>query len=140
MKVENGKTVKMHYEGKLEDGTLFDTSQGKEPLEFVFGAGSIIPGLERELEGLDVGDKKEVFVAAKDAYGETNPEATQKVEMSQFPSNITPEVGMQLMAQTEAAEMPVTITEVAEEYVIVDFNHPLAGKNLIFNVEIVDVQ
>ncbi len=140
MKIKNGKTVLIHYEGRLEDGTVFDSSKDREPLEFVFGKGSIIPGLERGLEGLEKGDKKEISVDAKDAYGEKNPEAIQRVSKEQFPQDITPEVGMQLMAQTETSEIPVVVTDVEEDYVVIDFNHPLAGKNLIFNVEVVDVK
>lgn len=140
MKIEKGKTVTIHYEGKLEDGTLFDSSKGKEPLEFVFGAGTIIPGLEKGLEGLEKGDTKEVTVAPKDAYGERNPEAVQKIEKEHFPENIKPEIGMQLMAQTETSQVPVTITDIQEEYILIDFNHPLAGQNLIFNVEVVDIK
>ncbi len=141
MKIEEGKTVVIHYDGKLEDGTLFDSSRNRgEPLEFVYGEGSIIPGLEKELKGMEKGDKKEIFVNADDAYGQKNPEAIQKVPRSQLPQDINPEVGMQLIAQTETSQIPVTITEVTEEYVVVDFNHPLAGKNLIFDVEIVDVK
>jgi len=140
MKIEEGKTVVIHYEGKLEDGTVFDSSKDREPLEFVFGSGSIIPGLEKGLEGLEKGDKKEISVEAKDAYGEKNPEAIQKVSKEQIPDDITPEVGMQLMAQTETSEIPVIITEIQEDYVTIDFNHPLAGKNLIFDIEVIDVK
>ena len=140
MKIEDGKTVVIHYEGRLEDGTVFDSSRSREPLEFVFGSGSIIPGLEKGLEGLEKGDKKEISVEAKDAYGEKNPEAIQKVSKEQFPSDITPEVGMQLMAQTETSEIPVVVTEIEEDYVMIDFNHPLAGKNLIFDIEVMDVR
>ena len=92
------------------------------------------------MEGLEKSDTKTVVVEAKDAYGDINPEAVQKVGMDQFPENIKPEVGMQLMAQTQTAEVPVTITEVSDEYVMVDFNHPLARKKLIFDVEIVSVK
>ncbi len=140
MKIDEGKTVVIHYEGKLEDGTVFDSSKEREPLEFVFGSGNIIPGLERGLKGLEKGDRKEIFVEADEAYGQRNPEAIQKVPRSQLPGDIEPEVGMQLIAQTETSQIPVTITEVTEEYVMVDFNHPLAGKNLIFDVEVVDVK
>ncbi len=140
MKIEDGKTVLIHYKGTLEDGSVFDSSENRDPFEFVFGSGSIIPGLEKGLEGLEKGDKKEVFVNAEDAYGQKNPEAVQQVEKSQFPENITPEIGMQLMAQTPSGEIPVTITQITEEFITVDFNHPLAGKNLIFDVEIVDVR
>ncbi len=140
MRIENGKKVVIHYEGKLKDGTIFDTSIGKEPLEFVFGSGSIIPGLEKGLEGLEKGDKKEISVNAKDAYGEVNPEAVQKVPKEQFPQDITPEIGMQLMAQTETSEIPVVIKDIQEDFIIIDFNHPLAGKDLIFSIEVMDVK
>ena len=139
MKVEKGKTVKMHYKGMLEDGTVFDTSEGKEPLEFVYGEGSIIPALENQLEGMEEGEKKQVMVKAENAYGEVDPAAIQQVPRNQLPNNIDPKVGMQLLAQTENASIPVTIIDVENETVTIDFNHPLAGKNLIFDVEIVSV-
>jgi len=139
MKVETGKTVQMHYVGKLDDGTIFDSSEGKKPLEFVFGEGSIIPALEKELEGMEEGEKKQVVVKAEDAYGERNPEAIQKVSKDQLPPEIEPKVGMQLLAQTQTANIPVTIIEVEEDTITIDFNHPLAGKDLIFDVEIVKV-
>ena len=139
MKVETGKTVQMHYVGKLDDGTIFDSSEGKEPLEFIFGEGSIIPALEKELEGMEEGEKKQVVVKAEDAYGERNPEAIQKVSKDQLPPEIEPKVGMQLLAQTQTANIPVTIIEVEEDTITIDFNHPLAGKDLIFDVEIVKV-
>ncbi|WP_022670083.1 FKBP-type peptidyl-prolyl cis-trans isomerase [Hippea alviniae] len=139
MKVESGKTVQMHYVGRLDDGTIFDSSEGKEPLEFVFGEGSIIPALERELEGMEEGEKKQVVVKAEDAYGQRNPEAVQKVSKDQLPPEIEPKVGMQLLAQTQTANIPVTIIEVEEDTITIDFNHPLAGKDLIFDVEIVKV-
>ncbi len=139
MKVEKGKTVKMHYKGMLEDGTVFDTSEGKEPLEFVYGEGSIIPDLENQLEGMEEGEKKQITVKAENAYGEVDPSAIQQVPRSQLPNNIDPKVGMQLLAQTENASIPVTIIDVEDETVTIDFNHPLAGKDLIFDVEIVSV-
>lgn len=139
MKVEKGKTVRMHYKGMLDDGTVFDTSEGKEPLEFVYGEGSIIPALEEQLEGMEEGEKKQVTVKAEDAYGEIDPSAIQQVPRSQLPENIEPEVGMQLLAQTETASIPVTIVDVDENTVTIDFNHPLAGKDLVFDVEIVSV-
>ncbi len=139
MKVEKGKTVKMHYKGMLEDGTVFDTSEGKEPLEFVYGEGSIIPDLENQLEGMEEGEKKQITVKAENAYGEVDPAAIQQVPRSQLPNNIEPKVGMQLLAQTENASIPVTIIDVEDKTVTIDFNHPLAGKDLIFDVEIVSV-
>ncbi|AEA33919.1 FKBP-type peptidyl-prolyl cis-trans isomerase [Hippea maritima] len=139
MKVETGKTVQMHYVGKLEDGTIFDSSENREPLSFVFGEGSIIPALETELEGMEEGQKKTVKVKADDAYGQRDPNAIQSVPRSQLPENIEPKVGMQLLAQMQNGNIPVTIVEVDEENVVIDFNHPLAGKDLIFDVEIVKV-
>ena len=108
-------------------------------MEFVYGEGSIIPALEKQLEGMEEGEKKEITVEAKDAYGEVDPSAVQQIPRSQLPDNIEPKVGMQLLAQTETASIPVTIIDVDDETVTIDFNHPLAGKNLIFDVEIVSV-
>ncbi|WP_084042317.1 FKBP-type peptidyl-prolyl cis-trans isomerase [Hippea sp. KM1] len=139
MKVETGRTVQMHYVGKLEDGTVFDSSENREPLSFVFGEGSIIPALEAELEGMEEGQKKTVKVKADDAYGQRDPNAIQKVPRTQLPENIEPKVGMQLLAQMQNGSIPVTIVEVDEESVTIDFNHPLAGRDLIFDVEIVKV-
>ncbi|MFT4244375.1 MAG: FKBP-type peptidyl-prolyl cis-trans isomerase [Candidatus Woesearchaeota archaeon] len=135
--IEKNKVVSIHYTGTLEDGTIFDSSEGKEPLEFIFGIGQIIPGLEEGLEGLKVGDKKKVENITPDkAYGPKLDEAMQEVPKSQLPEDLDVEVGMQLAAQGPQGPIPVVIAKVKEESVVVDFNHPLAGKTLTFEVEV----
>ena len=135
--IEKNKVVSIHYTGTLEDGTVFDSSEGREPLEFIFGIGQIIPGLEEGLEGLKVGDKKKVENITPDkAYGPKLDEAMQEVPKSQLPEDLDVQVGMQLAAQGPQGPIPVVIAEVKEESVVVDFNHPLAGKTLTFEVEV----
>lgn len=139
MEISNDKIVKIHYEGTLSDGTVFDSSKGKEPLEFIYGVGLIIPGLEKGILGLKKGDKKKIEISNKDAYGPVIKEAMQEVPKEQFPADIKLEVGTKLMAQGPQGAIPVEIKEVKEKTVLVDLNHPLAGKDLVFDVEIVDV-
>ena len=139
--IEKNKVVSMHYTGTLEDGTVFDSSEGRAPLEFIYGIGQIIPGLEAGLEGLKVGDKKKIEGITPDkAYGEKHPEAMQEVPKSQLPQDMEVQVGMQLAAQGPQGPIPVVIAEIKEESVVVDFNHPLAGKTLTFEVEIMDLR
>ena len=139
MAIAQNNLVKINYKGTLSDGTVFDSSEGKEPLEFIYGIGMIIPGLEKGLLGLEVGDKRTVEVAAEDAYGPVMEEAIQEVPKAQFPADITLEAGMQLAAQGPQGTIPVKVVEVGEEVVKVDFNHPLAGQTLNFEVEVVSV-
>ena len=137
-KIEKNVVVSMHYTGTLEDGTVFDSSEGREPLQFIFGVGQIIPGMEEGLEGLKVGDKKKLEnIAPEKAYGEVNPQAMQEVPKSQLPPELEVKEGMQLAAQGPQGPIPVVIKEIKDETVVVDFNHPLAGKSLNFEVEIV---
>ena len=140
MEISNDKFVTINYKGTLEDGTVFDNSEGKAPLEFIFGLGMIIPGLEKGIEGLKKGDKKEIKVESKNAYGPILKEAIQEVPKAQFPPEIELKEGLQLAAQGPQGVMPVVIKEVKEESVTVDMNHPLAGKDLTFNVEVVDIR
>ncbi len=140
MEISNNMLVKMHYKGTLDDGSVFDDSNGKDPLEFVFGLGMIIPGLESELEGLKARDKKTIKVESKDAYGPVISEAIQEVPKSQFPPELKLEVGAQLAAQGPHGVIPVRIADIKEDSVVVDMNHPLAGKDLTFEVEIVEVR
>ena len=140
MEISNNKVVKIHYTGKLSDGTVFDSSEGKDALEFIFGTGMIIPGLEEGLEGLKAEDKKTVEIGFEKAYGPVREEAKQEVPKSQLPGDIPLEVGMQLAAQGPHGVMPVTVAEVKEETVLMDFNHPLAGKDLTFEVEVVEIR
>lgn len=138
--VKNGDTVRIHYTGTLTSGETFDSSAGRDPLEFVVGSGQIIPGLDAAIPGMTVGDKKSVDVACADAYGETNPEARQAVPRSEIPADIPVEAGLQLQMQTPQGQVvPVTVAEVSETEVVLDANHPLAGKDLNFAIEVVGI-
>lgn len=137
---KSGDTVRIHYTGKLTDGTRFDSSEGRDPLEFTIGAGQIIPGLEREVEGMKVGEKKTVTAQADEAYGQRNPAAMQQVPRANLPPEIEPVVGNQLQAVTQdGQQISVTVAEVDDETVTLDANHPLAGEDLVFDVELVEI-
>ena len=139
--VKQGDTITMHYTGTLADGTTFDSSREREPLEFQVGSGQIIPGLDQALQGMETGETKKVEVPAAEAYGERVDEARQTVPRSAIPDNIPLEVGTRLQMQTpEGQVMPVSVAEVTDESVVLDANHPLAGQDLTFDVEIVDVK
>ncbi|MCB1427156.1 MAG: peptidylprolyl isomerase [Zhengella sp.] len=137
---KNGDTVKIHYTGTLSDGTKFDSSDGRDPLSFQLGAGQIIPGLEKEIAGMAVGDQKTVTVAAADAYGQRDPQQVQQVPRNALPPDLEPQVGMQLQAQTpNGVPVQLIVIEVAEDTITVDANHPLAGHDLTFAVEMVEI-
>lgn len=139
--VKTGDTVAIHYTGTLSDGATFDSSQGRDPLEFTVGSGQIIPGLDKALPGMSVGDKKTVEVAADDAYGQPDPNAMQAVPRKDIPAEIPLDLGTQLQVQTPTGQaMPVTVVKVTEEEVTLDANHPLAGKDLTFDIELVDIK
>ncbi len=138
--VKSGDTVSIHYTGTLKDGSVFDSSEGREPLEFAVGSGQIIPGLDVALPGMSVGDKKRVEIAPEDAYGPVHEEARQEVPRTDIPSEIELEIGAQLQARNERGEvMALTVVAVAEETVTLDANHALAGKDLIFDIELVSI-
>lgn len=138
--VKTGDTVSIHYTGTLDDGTTFDSSQGRDPLEFQVGSGQIIPGLDRAIPGMTVGEKKKVEIDASDAYGAFNPDARQSIPRSQVPPEIPLEKGAQLQVQSpDGRVMPVMVAEVDDETVTLDLNHPLAGKNLTFDIELVSI-
>lgn len=140
MTVEQGRQVSFEYTLTV-DGNVLDTSQGREPLEYTHGEGKIIPGLSRQLEGMAVGEEKAIDIAPSEAYGEADPKAVQDVPKAQLPKEITPQAGMTLKVQTpDGVFMPVKITEVKENSVLIDFNHPLAGKTLHFDVKIVSIK
>lgn len=139
--VKNGDTVKVHYHGKLNDGTTFDSSEGREPLEFEVGSGSVIAGFDSGVQGMQVGEKKTINIAVDEAYGQVNDELIIEYPKDRFPGDITPEVGMQLsMSNGAGQQIPVVITEVRDSSVILDANHPLAGKDLTFDLELVDIK
>ncbi|MFC2969292.1 FKBP-type peptidyl-prolyl cis-trans isomerase [Acidimangrovimonas pyrenivorans] len=138
--VKPGDTVRIHYTGTLADGTVFDSSEGRDPLEFTVGAGQIIPGLDRALPGMTAGEEKTVTVAAAEAYGEADPNARQAVPRSQVPENLPLDLGTVLELTTpEGQKMPVTVVEVTEEAVVLDANHPLAGRDLTFAFALVEI-
>ncbi|GAA4225468.1 peptidylprolyl isomerase [Sagittula marina] len=138
--VKSGDTVRLHYTGTLQDGSEFDSSRGRDPLEFEVGSGQIIPGLDKALTGMTVGDQKKVEIPADEAYGQPDPQALQAVPRADIPDDIPLEVGLQLQVQTQTGQvMPVTVQEVSEETVTLDANHPLAGKDLTFDIELVAI-
>jgi peptidylprolyl isomerase len=135
-----GDTVKIHYTGTLEDGSTFDSSEGREPLEFELGSGQVIPGFDKAVEGMAVGDSKEVTIPAEEAYGPRHDQMVQDVPMSALPPDLEPEVGMALSARGEnGAEMRLVVTDVKEDSITVDGNHPLAGQPLNFAIELVQI-
>ena len=137
---KNGDTASVHYTGRLEDGQVFDSSEGGEALEFTVGAGQVIPGFDEGVRGMQVGDKKTIEIEAQDAYGERVDALVQSVARDQINLGTEPEVGMNLMMHLpDGNQIPVSITEVTNEQVTLDANHPLAGQKLIFDVELVDL-
>lgn len=138
--VKKGDSVKVHYTGKLDDGTVFDSSAGRETLDFTAGSGQLISGFDEAVIGMAVGDKKTVRIEAEQAYGPHHPEMTMQVPRSDLPAEIQPELGMQLEASQEGGHsMVVTVVEVTDESVTFDGNHPLAGKALTFDIEVVGI-
>ena len=137
---QNGDKVKVHYHGKLRSGEIFDSSQGRDPLEFELGSGQVIKGFDEGIKGMQVGDKKTIEIAVVDAYGEKQQEMIIEFPKDQFPPDMNPEAGMQLMMSNGSGQQfPVTIVEVKEESVVLDANHPLAGQELIFDLELVEI-
>jgi len=139
--VKKGDTVKVHYTGTLEDGTVFDSSESHgKPLEFQVGAGQVIPGFENAMVGMKEGEEKDVKLSVADAYGEYNPEMVRKVPRAQLPKDHEPAVGMILMVGLpNGMQVPVKIVAVDAESVSIDLNHPLAGKALNFKIKIVGI-
>ena len=138
--VKPGDKVRIHYTGTLADGSTFDSSQGREPLEFTVGSGEIIPGLDNALPGMSAGETKTVEVPCADAYGERNPQARQAIPREQVPDNIPLEIGTRLQLQTPQGQvMPVVVAEVTDSEVVLDANHPLAGEDLTFAIELVSI-
>ncbi len=137
---KSGDNVKIHYTGKLDDGTEFDSSAGQDPLEFQLGSGQVIPGFDKAVEGMNVGDKQNVRIEATDAYGERHDQLVQAVPRSALPEDLNPEVGMPLQSRTPDGQvMNFVITEVTDESITVDGNHPLAGFALNFDIELVAI-
>ncbi len=139
--VKNGDTVKVHYHGRLTDGTTFDSSAGRQPLEFEVGSGMVIKGFDDGVTGMAVGDKKTISIPAEEAYGTRQEEMVIEFPITNFPPDIKPELGMTLNMHTEnGQELPVVITGISEEAITLDANHPLAGHELVFDLELVDIK
>jgi len=138
MAPESGDTVRVHYKGTLEDGVVFDSSEGRDPLEFQVGANQVIPGFDAAVAELEVGGSTTVSIAACDAYGDRVDEALQEVPLSAFPD--PPEVGMMIELEAQdGRKLAAVVTGIGEENVSLDFNHPLAGKDLTFDIELVEI-
>ena len=136
---KNGDRVRVHYTGRLEDGQVFDSSQGGEPLEFTVGAGEVIPGFDEAVRGMSVGDTRTVEIASEDAYGPRRDGLVTQIdrERAQFP--VEPQVGMHFaLPLQDGSQLDVVVTEVTDTHITIDGNHPLAGEKLIFDVELVE--
>ena len=135
-----GDNVKVHYKGTLPDGQLFDSSEGREPLAFQLGSGQVIKGFDDGITGMEIGEKKTIHIPNEHAYGPVNDEMIINFDRSQIPSDIPLEVGGTLnMHQDGGQVIPVIVKEVSEEFVLLDANHPLAGQDLIFELELVGI-
>jgi len=134
-----GDTVKVHYTGTLDDGTVFDSSEGRDPLEFTIGSNSVIPGFESAVVGLTVGESTRVVIGPEDAYGPRLDGKVVVVERSRLPEEPEPEPGMVLQAQGPEGTILLTITDVADDQVTLDGNHPLAGQQLTFEIELAEI-
>ncbi len=140
VRAKNGDTVKVHYTGKLDDGSVFDTSSASEPLEFTIGQGQIIPGFEQAIIGMSPGESKTVKVSADKAYGQRREEMVLVIDREKFPKHLNPEVGQRLrIPQAGGRTAVVTVTDVSESSITLDGNHPLAGKDLTFDIELVEI-
>ena len=136
---QKGDTVRVHYTGRLEDGQVFDTSEGGEPLEFTLGEGQVIKGFESGVEGMSIGEEKRVEIESEDAYGERIEGLVQTVSREGLNLGEEPEVGMNLVMQLPGdQQIPVAVTEVTEDSITLDANHPLAGEKLIFDIKRVE--
>lgn len=141
LRAKHGDTVKVHYTGRLEDGTIFDTSETREPLLFTIGQGSFVPGLDQAVVGMKPGETKKAVVSADEAYGPHQKEKVQAVNRNQFPVHLNPEIGQQfqVLSGDEPDPVLVTVTHVTRSSVILDYNHPLAGQNLIFDIRLLEI-
>lgn len=137
---KQGDSVKIHYTGRLDDGTVFDSSQDRDPLEFTVGAGMVIPGFDAAVAGMAVGDEKTAEIPADEAYGPRRDDLLISVPADRLPDDLEPQVGQQLQMQAgDGRTFVAAVTEVEDEAVVLDANHPLAGKDLIFDIELVEI-
>lgn len=138
--VKQGDTISVHYTGKLNDGTVFDTSRNRHPLQFTLGRGKLIAGFEKAVVGMNIGDKKTVVIPFAEAYGPRQANAVVEMERKNMPQNFIPQVGQRLeLTQEDDSNVLVTVTAVTDSTVTVDANHPLAGKDLTFEIEVMSI-
>lgn len=138
--VENGDTVKVHYTGKLTDGTVFDSTEDREPFRFRTGEGQVIPGFEKAVIGMKSGESKTTEIPSDEAYGPHRKDLITEIDLNQLPENITPEVGQRLQSvQEDGSKVVFSVTDVSESSVTLDANHPLAGEKLIFDIELLEI-
>jgi len=136
---KRGDTVRVHYTGTLEDGTVFDSSREREPLEFSLGIGQVIPGFDQALTGMKPGESKKVTIPAAEAYGPYRSELVLVVDRSEFPPDIEPGIGDQFQLSQDGQSFVVNVTDVTDQAVTLDANHPLAGEDLTFDLELVEI-
>ncbi|MAN58607.1 MAG: peptidylprolyl isomerase [Flavobacteriaceae bacterium] len=140
-KVKANDTVRVHYTGKLDNGQVFDSSLERDPLEIKLGEGRLIPGFENGLIDMQVNEKKTVTIPKEEAYGEVQEELFQPIPKENLPQEIAPQVGMGLMAQNpDGSERQLRVAEVNDDHIVVDANHPLAGKDLTFDLQLVEIK
>lgn len=140
MQAKKGDAVSVHYTGRLEDGSVFDSSVSRSPLSFTLGDGNMIKGFDAAVYGMVIGDKKTVTIPAVEAYGERRQDKMIDIPLNEVPEHIQPEIGLQLTLQGAGGQpVPVTVVEVTEEKIVLDANHELAGKDLIFDIELVGI-
>jgi peptidylprolyl isomerase len=138
--VQQGDVVRVHYTGKLTNGEQFDSSVGREPLEFTVGAGQMIKGFDAAMPGMELGEKKTINIQPSEAYGERSEEAVIEFPKENVPPDMPLEVGMQLNLRNQDGQpFPVTVTEVREDVIVLDANHMLAGQELVFDIELVEI-
>ncbi len=140
MPIKKGDKIKVEYTGTLEDGTVFDTSEGKQPLEFEAGSGQLIKGFDDAVIGMEKDEEKEIKIEKDQAYGDVNPELLKKIPRDKLPPEQEPKPGMMLaMSTPDGKQIPAKIAEVDDKEITIDLNHPLAGKTLIFKIKVVDI-
>jgi len=140
-RAKSGDTVRIHYTGKLEDGTVFDSSSNREPLEFTIGSGQVIPGVEQAVTGMEPGQTKSATIPPEEGYGPRREEMVATVGREQLPDHLNPTVGQQLsVQQQDGRQFSVTVTDISDKTVTLDANHRLAGRSLVFDLELVAVE
>lgn len=139
MAAKSGDTVKVHYTGRLEDGSVFDSSDGRDPLEFTVGSGQVIPGFDEAVSGMSAGEERSVTIPAAAAYGDRKDDLVIVVDRAQLPPGVEPEIGQQLQLSQDGRGFVVTVADISTESITLDANHPLAGRDLTFDLHLVGI-